>query len=373
MIGIIQVSPAPYRERTFVLCNEKMNNGVEVATFPDGMDTHPEWEYKSLKEDYIGEHPKSYVVFGRTMVFNSDVKSWIRSKKWDALLIEGYNSFTNIYALLYAFIHHIPVILGVDSVENPGHKSIKARLYKKVSAFWVPGKRSRDYLISEGVPEEKIFLGKYTYDLLEIKNRIDNIDKNSILKRLNIKNTDIVFLFVGKLIPSRNVNLLLKAFSNLTNDNVKLVIIGDGPDEHLVSNCSDNRLIYIPRVPLAELYDYYAIADVYVHPGAEPYSLAVVQAVATDTIVVSSSSVGAIDDVLIEGQNGYTFEYGDYDGLYEKLQNVLNNYTELKTSACKQGEIIRNNKSVEFSSEQLLKGIDYVLKSKNKAGIINGR
>ena len=364
MIGIIQASPAPYREKTFILCNEKMNNGVEVATFPDGMDTHPEWEYKSLKEDYIGELPKSYVIFGRTMVFNSDIKSWIRSKKWDALLIEGYNSFTNIYALLYAFIHHIPVILGVDSVENPGYKTIKARLYRNVSAFWVPGRRSRDYLISEGVPKEKIFLGKYTYDLLEIKKNIDNIDKSSIQKRLNIKKTDIVFLFVGKLIPSRNVNMLLNAFSNLVNDNVKLIIIGDGPDEHLVSNCSDNRLVHIPRVPLAKLYDYYAIADVYVHPGAEPYSLAVVQAVASNLIVVSSKSVGAIDDVLVEGKNGYTFHYGDVSGLSKALCATLKNFEQLKHMAAEQGQVVRQKRGIDFSSDELIRAYQYVNKQR---------
>ena len=261
--------------------------------------------------------------------------------------------------LLYAFIHHIPVILGLDSVENPGHKFIKARLYKKVSAFWVPGNRSRDYLISEGVPKDKIFLGKYTYDLLEIKKKIDSIDKSSIQRRLNIKNTDIVFLFVGKLIPSRNVNLLLKAFSNIENDNVKLIIIGDGPDEYLVKDCPDNRLIHIPKVPLSELYDYYSVADIYVHPGAEPYSLAVVQAVASDMVIIASKNVGAVDDVVKDKENGVLFEPNKPKELNDSMNIVLTNIDAMKSRATIMGAYIRENRSIEFAAKQLNEAFKY--------------
>ena len=359
MIGIIQVGAAPYRDRTFQLLNAKCKGQVEVATFPDGMDTHPEWKYTPLKEDYVGKKPKQYYLFGRIMAFNSDIKGWLKSYKWDLLIIEGYNSITNLYAICYASMHGIPIILGLDSIENPGHKRLKSFLYSRMKAFWVPGKRSEKYLLSEGVKKEKIYQGKYTYDLNEVKSHVESYNKNNIRVKYNIKPDAIVLLFIGKLIPTRNVAQLLNAFSCIQDKKLHLIIIGNGPDEDKVKKYEDNRLTYIPQVPLSELYKYYAISDVYIHPGREPYSLAVVQAVAADLVIISSKEVGAVDDVVENNKNGITFSYGDEKGIKDSILKVVKNYQRMKMGAITQGMHVRSNRSVEYASNQLYEAVKY--------------
>ena len=362
MIGIIQVISAPYRDNTFLACQEDHSWDINVATFPDGMDTHPEWNYHPLKEDYIGKPPKTINVLGRKMVYNSDIRKWFKENKFEAVLIEGYNSFTNIYAIMHCFRKNIPLILGLDSVTNPGHKVLKKYLYNRASAFWVPGLRSRNYLLSEGINGDKIFLGKYTYDYKELYEIVNRTDRKSQRRSVNIQDDDIVFLFVGKLIESRNIALLLNAFHKLKDDHLKLIIIGDGPEEYKIGECKDSRIIHIPRVPLSELYNYYAISDIYVHPGAEPYSLAVVQAVASDLIVVASRDVGAVDDVIKNNENGILFSYGNQEELQSSLNHVLDNYDLMKEYARKSGEFVRDKRSIEYSSAQLSDAIKYVTK-----------
>ena len=362
MIGVIQTSPAPYRENTFLACEKKFSWRFNVATFPDGMDTHPEWCFRSLKEDYIGHAPKTFKILGRKLVYNSDIYRWLKSEKFEAILIEGYNSFTNIFAIIYCLLKKIPIILGVDSVENPGFKIIKKFLYRNVSAFWVPGIRTKKYLLSEGVVCKKIYFGKYTYDYGDLFKIVKQTDQVSLKKTYNISDDEIVFLFVGKLIASRNVSLLLNAFREIQNDNVKLIIIGDGPDEDKVMNCGDDRVIYIPRVPLSELYGFYAISDIYIHPGAEPFSLAVVQAVASNLIVIASNKVGAVDDVVKE--NGLLLSKYSVEELVASIKFALKNFDFMKSEAYKMGNFVRNERSVQFASDQLNEAIKYVINSK---------
>lgn len=362
MIGIIQVISAPYRDNTFLECQENYSWDIDVATFPDGMDTHPEWNYHPLKEDYIGKPPKTINFLGRKMVYNSDIRKWFKDNEFEAVLIEGYNSFTNIYAIMHCFRKRIPLILGLDSVTNPGHKFLKRYLYRRASAFWVPGLRSKKYLISEGIKSEKIFFGKYTYDYKELYEIVNKTNKADQRRVLNILDEDIVFLFIGKLIKSRNIALLLDSFHELNNEHLKLIIIGDGPEEYKIGECFDSRIIHIPRVPLAELYNYYAISDIYVHPGSEPYSLAVVQAVASDLIVVASRDVGAVDDVIKNNENGILFSYGNQEELQNSLNQVLENYDSMKESARNSGKFIREERSIEYSSAQLSEAIKYAMK-----------
>lgn len=359
MIGVIQVHSAPYREYTFLECQKKSSWKWVVATFPEGSHTHPEWNYRPVKEDYIGATPKVYNLFGRKMVYNPDIYKWLKDYHFDAILIEGYNSLTNVIAILYCIWKRIPVILGLDSVNNPGYKFLKKLLYKKVSAFWVPGVRSKNFLLSEGVDCKKIFLGKYTYDYREMYGIIKKMNKDSIKKLYHIANDEIVILFVGKLIKSRNIGLLLDSFREIKK-NIKLIIIGDGPEEGKVINCQNERIIYIPKVPLSNLYSFYAVSDIYIHPGSEPYSLAVVQAVAADLIVISSKDVGAVDDVIIHGENGLLIEKNSKENLINAIKYVLNNFNRMKINARKSGNFVRNEKSINFASDQLIEAVNYV-------------
>lgn len=362
MIGVIQVHSAPYRDYTFLECQKKAPWKWIVATFPDGMHTHPEWNYLSVKEDYIGDPPKVFNLFGRKMVYNPDIRKWLKEYHFDAILIEGYNSLTNIFAILYCIWKKIPIILGVDSVNNPGYKFLKKILYHIVSAFWVPGERSKNYLLSEGVDGRKIFLGKYTYDYREIYEIIKKTNKASVKNTYNITNDEIVILFVGKLIKSRNIGFLLDSFREIKK-NIKLIVIGDGPEEGKVTRCQDDRIIYIPRVPLSNLYSFYAISDIYIHPGSEPYSLAVVQAVVADLIVISSKDVGAVDDVITHGENGLLIEKNCKEDLINAINYVLINFNRMKVNAQKRGNFIRNERSINFASNQLIDAVKYI---KNK-------
>jgi glycosyltransferase involved in cell wall biosynthesis len=81
---------------------------------------------------------------------------------------------------------------------------------------------------------------------------------------------DIIILNVGRLIPEKNQEVLIKAMVNV---NAKLVLIGQDPSpqkfyqrylENLVKKLHlENKVLFIPRVPNTEIHKYYHSADIY--------------------------------------------------------------------------------------------------------------
>ena len=358
-IGIMQVGAAPYRDETFAKCEEECGFRLVVSTFPDGMDTHPEWKYKSVKEDYVAGPAHMYSILGRKMPYNPDVRKWIRQYTWDGLVLEGYNSLTNLYAIGYAVRHKIPIVMAMDTVTDPGHTSAKKMLHTKIGAYWVPGNRTRNFLLRQGIPAEKIFGGKYTYNYKTLYQTVKQADRKQLREKLGISEDATVGLFVGKLIPSRKIGALLQALEAVDDPEFRMILIGDGPEQQKVLECGDPRIIHIPSVPLADLYSYYAVSDLYVHPGEEPYSLALVQAVVAELVVVSSDGVGASDDVIREGENGYVFPNGDVSGLKNALAASVKNLAVLKAGAEKMSRFIREKRSIEAAARELSAAIAY--------------
>ena len=357
-IGVIKFSTQPYQEDTFILYGRQYGDRITIGVFPNDMDTHPEWNYSHEKVDYFGPSPSiSIRLLGTRMVFNHDIIRWLEKNKFDVLLLMGYSSFTNIYALFYARHFDIPVIMFADTIESGRLPTIKKYIYNMCASFWVPGSRAEKYLYESGISKNKIYRGMYTYDYKKEKRIIDSYDVIQERERLGIDANSQVFLFVGKLIPTRRVGLLLESFSRLHSENVRLIIIGDGPEEHLVQECDDNRLVHIPRVPLADLYKYYAIADVYVHPGGEPFSLALVQAVAADLVVVTSDLVGASDDVVDHCGNGFIFTSSNPWELSEYMEMAIEYYDVMSIAAEEKGAWLRKNRSIEFAASELHKAI----------------
>ena len=89
------------------------------------------------------------------------------------LIIGSYYPATMLMALVYSYVKKIPYIICTDAVKD-GRKFhiIKKILVEKIwlsaQGFWVPGLMSKEYLIEKKIIPEKIFLGYYTNNALEM-------------------------------------------------------------------------------------------------------------------------------------------------------------------------------------------------------------
>lgn len=359
MKGLYIVSHlAPYRDQTIALVNKKKEYCIHTYGIYKKANTHPEWEY--VNEDkwvHFFEEEKVLPILG---TWNPDVVKTIKKfRDVDFYLLGGYRPATLGYIVFQAIKSKKPFIYSTDKKEF-GTKfgdSMARFICNRATAVWVPGVASKKYLKSIGVDENKIYMGCYTNShsrlIRDIKSHINQ--RELLRESMGINPDDIVFLFIGKLIPTRKIGNLVQAFEHMSeNKNIKLLVIGTGPERELVQNVEN--VISIEQCPLDELYQYYMCADAYVHPGNEPYSLALADAAVAGLPIVATSGVGAVEDVVNDGKNGFIVPEDDISALVKAMGKVYHKCYDSESVFSMQLYLV-NERGISWAAEELTKAI----------------
>ena len=137
--------------------------------------------------------------------------------------------------------------------------------------------------------------------------------------------------FLGRLVPVKAVDVLVRAVAQLPEPKPSLVIVGDGPDrvaiEELIEEMSLSRSTrLLPGVPHSDVPDLLAAIDVLTLPSRtlprskEQFGRVLIEGMAAGCVVIGSDS-GAIPEVI--GDAGLVFPENDVEGLAAALRRVL--------------------------------------------------
>ena len=129
------------------------------------------------------------------------------------------------------------------------------------------------------------------------------------------------YLFVGRLIERKGVDVLLDAFSRIEQG--ELWIAGDGPVQPTVEAAAskDPRIRLLGHVEGEALADAYRQSDVLVVPSLyEPWGLVVHEGLAHGLGVITTDQVGAAYDLIDHGTNGYVVEAGSSEQLTDSMR-----------------------------------------------------
>ncbi len=236
-------------------------------------------------------------------------------------------------------------------------------IWRYSDAIVVYGEQGKNYLESLGVKSEKIFIAWQAVDneLFSKTPLLEELD--AIRRRYNLMNNNKrIVLFVGRLIEAKGVSYLIKAVGKLQDDNVCLVLIGDGPLRmYLEKGCLENGLknvIFIGKVLNSDLYKYYALADVFVLPSIttkdfkEPWGLVVNEAMNQGAPVVVTDAVGAgVGGLVQDGVNGFVVPERDSRSLSVALRKILYDDALRKTMSENARQIIKG-----WTYERMVKG-----------------
>jgi len=136
--------------------------------------------------------------------------------------------------------------------------------------------------------------------------------------------SDPVFLYVGRIAPEKNLELLVEAFEriSLQKPNAKLVLVGDGP----LRNKLKSRLpaAVFPGVRRGEsLARYYASADLFLFPSlSETFGNVVLEAMASGLAVISFDDAAA-SSVIESGKNGLLVPTQDQSLFSKSIQDLI--------------------------------------------------
>ena len=145
-------------------------------------------------------------------------------------------------------------------------------------------------------------------------------------------------LYVGSLTTYKGVHVLLSAFKRCREVNLRLNVVGTGPNlDYLKKDAqNDSRIVFHGRLTDEALEDLYQKSSFLVIPSLWYEVLPVViQESMAHGMPVIGSAIGGIRDLIIDGYNGYCFTPGDITGLSRTI-------TELACSPEKISELGKN-------------------------------
>lgn len=201
----------------------------------------------------------------------------------------------------------------------------------------------------------------------------ENINKKDVIrlkKRLNIERNDFIILFVGRLAEEKNVRFLLNAQQKLIskNRNIKLLIVGDGPDKEKYEELSiklgiDKNTIFNGKAAWEEMPIFYHCSNIFATASTtETQGLTVIEAMATGTTplcIKDESFLGTITDEL----NGCFFH--NEEEYINQVLNFANNKDEL-SKYNRQARIQAEHCSSTSYAEKVLEVYNRAIKEKSK-------
>lgn len=154
-------------------------------------------------------------------------------------------------------------------------------------------------------------------------------DRNENLRReLNIKEKDIVIMYVGRLDRVKGVEYLIESANRLIlkYKNLKFVLIGDGSlrneYEKLAEPIKNNVIFLGFRLDVNKLLD---CADIFVLPSLSEGSSNVVLEAMASALPVIATKVGETPRIIIDEETGILIKPKDVDGLTNAIIKLIDN------------------------------------------------
>lgn len=173
-------------------------------------------------------------------------------------------------------------------------------------------------------------------------------EKNRLRDEFGLKYDIKYFIFVGRFSQEKNPDILIDCFNNLQRENVKLIMLGQGPMwENLKEKAGDK--IVMPGFT-TRVYDYLKASDYY----------------------ISASDVEGLANTILESMSvGLPMLLSDIPSHREVLANLTNNKVGYVMNASKSDMKEKVNLILELDSKEIRQSLQQVYRSKYTAEVMS--
>lgn len=209
-------------------------------------------------------------------------------------------------------------------------KKLRNFVVHHTDGFLVVSTKTQDFLqkIYPNTHCQFIYFPIIQNDLyLEKKINANKEIAEAYISKYKLQNKKIL-LYVGRFDPVKNLPLLLNAYSEVTDDTIRLILVGDGEMKTAVNKQIkelniENRVIQTGALYGDDLYAWYYLADFFVLASyQEAFGAVVNEALAGGCFALVSDHAGA--HTLIQNDvNGYVFKSGSKEDLKDKLISIF--------------------------------------------------
>ena len=235
-------------------------------------------------------------------------------------------------------------------LSNPIFKNLLALHFNRYDRIFCL--TEEQYATIIGISKHKLSVKK-VFNYVEIPNKENIVKENGILN----------FLFLGRLIPEKGVMDAVNAVKRIESGLIRLWIVGEGYLRNEILRIKDPRIQFVGKKIGKDKYKYLEKADVFVFPSSWPEGMpyAMLEAAAYGAALIGTN-IGAVNQILFNGINGFFIESGNVDMLADTMKKFLHE----PTLAGKMGDESYKICKDRFSFDQLKRIYDDLFASWEK-------
>jgi glycosyltransferase involved in cell wall biosynthesis len=282
--------------------------------------------------------------FDWQLLSEGDEGAWLRAaasmlrflvcSRPQSVICGGYNSLAAWLTFVWCKATRTRFVLWLEATKRDSRRPgkitqwLKRRIVSGADAIAASGKATVEYVKDLGAREERIFIAPFGGDSEGFAREAAGIDPVREKQRRGWPSR--LVLYSGRLVRQKGVFVLLEAFRRIATEfvDVGLLIVGHGPEQKAMEDFC--RRLGLERVYFAGAQEYhrmpyfYALADVLVLPTfSDTWGFVVNEALACGVPAIVSRMAGACDDLIVEGETGFTVEPGDAEDLAAKMRRLL--------------------------------------------------
>lgn len=232
--------------------------------------------------------------------------------KYKTIVVGGWDSILAWICMLLSPRRKNALALesSVSESSTNGIKGILKRIFlSRISKVYASGQMHRKLLDALGYKGEvAITKGVGVYNVVETP---------PFEPKEEVRN----FIYVGRFIPCKNLESLVKAFEKFPD--CTLTMVGYGELDKKLRSIAPKNVIFTGAVENAKLPGYYRKNDVFILPSySETWGVVVEEALNNGIPAIISERVGCIGDVVVDGKTGIVFSFGEADGLVRAINSI---------------------------------------------------
>ena len=281
-------------------------------------------------------------------------------KKEKPFIVHSHTPKAGTLGILAAFLagvpHRLHTIAGLPLVEATGLKrtllnTVESITYSCATKIYPNSYGLKDIILEEGFTKAsklKVIANGSSNGIdtsLFDPQLFNDIDKNQALRtRLNIKPSDFVFVFIGRLVTDKGINELVAAFKTLhaKQNHIKLLLVG--PYETELDPLLPETLEFIEQTDAVmntgwvdDVRPYFAISNALTFPSyREGFPNVVMQAGAMELPCIVTD-INGCNEIVDHEKTGLIIPVKDTEALLKAMETVL----ELGDASKTMGELCR--------------------------------
>jgi len=329
--------------------------------------------YDTMSIDYcfLNSQSNAYTSFkGKKYVFLDKIGILDRirhllyvRRKYDVIIFNSYDTLSFFFILLINIFSITKKYIAIESdtqllmPKNYLKRSLKyfylSFVFQNNHVFGLAGGNysHKDLFRHYGMKEDRIFLMPMMVD-----NSKFYVDKKIFPK-------PFTFLFVGRLLDTKNVDKLCQQFISLfSNKEAKIIIVGDG--DNLVKykkSYSIDNIVFVGSVYNDELIKIYNNASVFTFPSSlDAWGLVVNEALSAGLPVIARKEVGACSDLIEGKETGFIVD--DMHDFGQMMLTLFNNSELLNNYSKNASDLMKNNWNYKLYKQCMMKFVNTLSK-----------